>query len=357
MFHSGPNNGQFSLFSGPSSETKPFDFQQIQSISFQGSEVEVSPVFSAYWYFAAERQKVFFRRLKRTNDQRLTHDAIISDYKFTNAYRASDRVSQYLIRNVIYKEGCSFNIEDVFFRILLFKLFNKIETWEALEREIGHISIGTYSFKEFDRILSEIRKVGTAIYSAAYIMPSAGRVFHERYKHQNHLRLIESLLDLNFPEKLQNSGNMEEAYHLMLSAPSLGAFLAYQFVTDINYSNITDFGEDEFVVPGPGALDGISKCFIATKRIPPEQLIRHMQENQEYYFDKLGLEFMSLWGRPLQLIDCQNLFCEISKYSRIAFPDIEGVSGRKRIKQKYTRRNGLSQPWYPPKWNINQYIG
>jgi len=38
-------------------------------------------------------------------------------------------------------------------------------------------------------------------------------------------------------------------------------FLAYQFVTDINYSEITDFSEMDFVVPGPGARDGLKKCF------------------------------------------------------------------------------------------------
>ena len=41
----------------------------------------------------------------------------------------------------------------------------------------------------------------------------------------------------------------------------VGDFLAYQFITDINYSTLTDFSEMEFTVPGPGARDGIHKCF------------------------------------------------------------------------------------------------
>ena len=48
---------------------------------------------------------------------------ILARFKFTNAYRASDRVSQYLIRNVIY-EG-SQSSEEVFFRTLLFKIFKQ----------------------------------------------------------------------------------------------------------------------------------------------------------------------------------------------------------------------------------------
>ena len=34
-----------------------------------------------------------------------TSDYILQTYKFTNTYRASDRVSQYLINNVIYTGG------------------------------------------------------------------------------------------------------------------------------------------------------------------------------------------------------------------------------------------------------------
>src|SRR3546814_5259976 len=44
---------------------------------------------------------------------------------------------------------------------------------------------------------------------------------------------------------------------------------------------------------------------------------------------------LTLFGRQLHLIDCQNLFCEISKYTRVSHPDIAGVSGRTTIKQEY----------------------
>lgn len=82
-----------------------------------------SPVYDTYWRFAAERQEVFFRRLERRPPP-LTDDPILVDYKFTNAYRASDRVSQYLIRRVIYREDLPSGPGEVCFRILLFKTFN-----------------------------------------------------------------------------------------------------------------------------------------------------------------------------------------------------------------------------------------
>ena len=35
----------------------------------------------------------------------------------------------------------------------------------------------------------------------------------------------------------------------------------FNYSIDINYSNLVDFSEMSFVYPGPGALDGIKKCF------------------------------------------------------------------------------------------------
>lgn len=67
-------------------------------------ELKPTPVYDTYWKFAAKRQEVFFNRLGG-GDYPWTDDSIIRKYKFTNAYRASDRVSQYLIRNVIYEDN------------------------------------------------------------------------------------------------------------------------------------------------------------------------------------------------------------------------------------------------------------
>ncbi|MCH7885985.1 MAG: hypothetical protein IIC01_12165, partial [Planctomycetes bacterium] len=116
--------------------------------------------------------------------------------------------------------------------------------------------------------------------------------------------------------------------------PTIGPFLAYQYATDLNYSELTSFDEMHFVVPGPGALDGIRKCFSDLGGLNEVEIIKVVADQQEDQFARLGLSFQSLWGRRLQLIDCQNLFCEVGKYARVAHPDVVGLSGRTRIKQK-----------------------
>ena len=317
------------------------------------SHTKQTDVFDTFWRFAAERQQVFFRKLEGYPPP-WTKDPIIRRHKFTNAYRASDRVSQYLIRHVIYQGDQA--PEEVFFRIILFKLFNKIETWELLTSRLGFPTFRDYSFVGYDEIYVEAMKAKTAIYSGAYIMPSGIRAFGYREKHRNHLRLLESMMNDKVADQVAEATSMSHAFRILRSYHGLGAFLSYQLITDLNYSGVCDFSEMEFTSPGPGALDGIHKCFSDLGGFTESDIIRLVADRQEREFERRGIDFRSLFGRPLQLIDCQNLFCEVSKYARINHPEIRGTNDRKRIKQIYRPANKPIDYWYPPKWQINELV-
>ena len=310
-------------------------------------------VYETYWKFAFERQEVFFRKLRGCPPP-WTDDPVIARHKFTNAYRVSDRVSQYLIRHVIYDGNPS--VPEVFFRAILFKLFNKIETWELLKSRLGEIAWEGYSFDRYDSVLASALASKTRIYSAAYIMPSGNSAFGYRQKHRNNLKLLERMMEDEVPHRIAASPTMRQAFETLRSYPTIGDFLAYQFVTDLNYSEISHFSEMEFVVPGPGARDGIHKCFSGLGGLSESDIIRLVTDRQEYEFERLGLKFRSLWGRRLQLIDCQNLFCEVSKYARVLHPDVAGVNERSRIKQIYRASGKPLEIWFPPKWKINHLV-
>lgn len=316
---------------------------------------KITEVYDSYWKFAVLRQETFFDRINGGKFP-WTKDPVISKYKFTNAYRAADRVSQYLIRNVIYNDELPSEPKEILFRILLFKLFNKIETWELLTSELGNIIYEDFNFKRYDKILSKALIEKKTIYSAAYIMPSCKSRFGHIRKHSNHLKLIEYILENNTVERLMEAKKMQEAFELIKSFPGLGDFLAYQLLIDINYSTILNFSESEFVVPGPGAKGGISKCFSDTAGLNNVEIIKLMTDRQEKEFERLGLSFKTLWGRKLQLIDCQNLFCETDKYARVMHPEIKGISDRVRIKQVYKTNSKPIDYWFPPKWGINDSI-
>lgn len=312
-------------------------------------------VYDTYWRFAAERQAIFFRRYDG-KEAPWTDDVILNSYKFTNAYRASDRVSQYLIRHVIYEGDQS--VDELFFRIMLFKIFNKISTWRLFIKVFGAVRYVDYEQHHYDAVITDAMARGEAVFSAAYIMPSGSSTFGEKKKHRNYLKLLEKMMRENVPIQIAKARLMRDAFEILLGYPMIGDFLAYQLVTDLNYSCLTDFSEMEFVMPGPGARSGIRKCFETTGGLSDTDLIRRVADMQEKEFEQRGITFRSLWGRQLQLIDCQNLFCEVDKYSRIAHPEVKGMGNRAQIKQKFeVRDNPRIDYWYPPKWGINDRIG
>jgi hypothetical protein len=320
---------------------------------FRGLEPTV--VYDTYWRFAAERQAIYMRRVKGEPSP-WTIDSVLLKHKFTNAYRASDRVSQYFIRSVLYADGYSSEPKEIFFRTLLFKLFNKIETWERLEAAFGKLSWQNFDLRQYDKVLTAAKSADERLYSAAYIIPPVRLGPEDGVKHRGHLHLLKHAMNKDFSDRIVEAANLERVYNLLKELPSFGKFLAFQFAIDLNYSSALNHAEADFVVAGPGALDGISKCFANGSEYQPEDIIEFVQSRQEIEFERLGIAFESLWGRPLQLIDCQNLFCEISKYARVAHPEIPGIAGRTRIKQMFGPSPLPVTAWYPPKWDINHLI-
>jgi len=312
---------------------------------------KASIVYNTYWKFAYERQNIFFNRLENPEQYPWTNDLVLKQFKFTNAYRVSDRVSQYLITKII--QGGSQKKKEVLFRILLFKIFNKIETWEYLKKHLVDISYADYEFKNYSEILTRLKLDGYPIYSNAYIMASGKASFNHTFKHDNHLKLLETIMNDNLVDRIQRCASMEQAYNVLLNYPTIGPFLAYQFITDINYSDITSYSEMEFVKAGPGAKDGIKKCFSDYGDYSEEDIIKMVCDNQEKEFERLEIDFKTLWGRKLQLIDCQNLFCEVDKYARVIHPEVLGYSKRTRIKQRFKPSSFRPIEYnFPYKWNL-----
>jgi hypothetical protein len=301
--------------------------------------VRTTALFDVYWRFAAERQEVLFRRLIDALPP-WTADPVLQRHRFTNAYRASDRASQYLISKVIYR-GDQDPAETVF-RILVFRLFNRVETWQLLERELSLLAWESYEFAWFDAVLSAALATGERVYSQAYVLPPPP--FGMGRKHQNHLKLVEHMMAERLPERVAEAPNLRAVYDILRSFPAVGPFLAYQLAIDLNYSTVVNHGEDEFVVAAPGTRTGIALCFRDTGGLTEEELIRWTTESAPQQFERLELTFRELWSRPLQLVDCQNLFSQTEKYLR---------AGRKpRGRQVFTPTQGRIIHRYPPKWGL-----
>ena len=307
-------------------------------------------IYDLYWYFAYERQNIFLKKEKGLPAP-WTDDPILREYKFCNSYRVNDRVSQYLLKNVIYN-GQNYNSEDMLFRIILFKLFNKESTWELLLKNFGDITLKNFNIKKYSKVLTEAINNKISIYNDAYIS-CATKAFGYNHKHDNHLALLDKMFNQDkIQDKIIKCQTMEEAFNILKSYPLIGNFMAYQLVTDINYSNVVNWSENEFTIAGPGSIRGIKKCFENKGNMTNEDIIKYMYNHQDEEFKRLHLNFQRIGNRPLQLIDCQNIFCELDKHLRKAVPTLK--SNRTHIKKKYTPKKDKIKYIYPPKWHINK---
>jgi hypothetical protein len=310
-------------------------------------------IFELYWRFAYERHRVFEMRVAGIEGP-WTDDPILQKYKFCNAYRAADRVSQYLIRHVCYSDEAN-TWEDRLFQIVAFRTFSHIGTWKFLCDYLGsnptieHLRTGT-----FEEALSAARLKNGRLYTGAFIL-CATDMYGRDQKHLNHVELFKHMFVLgSLAQEVSQAHHMSEVYRALHAYPLMGDFMSYQIAVDINYSELTDFSENEFTQPGPGALRGIRKIFTDIGKWRPADVVFWMVDQQETAFENQNIDFQGLWGRPLHAIDIQNLFCEVDKYCREAAPHL--TSGRTRIKSKFAPTPEALPLFFPPKWQINPLL-
>jgi hypothetical protein len=306
-------------------------------------------LFDAYWQFAAARQQIFHARWEGQPGP-WTNDPILQTYKFCNSYRAVDRVTQYLLSDVIYHpEARDLSADDTFCRIVLFRLFSKPSTWRALNQPNRPVSTANLDPERDGAVLEKLRTT-QAIYTSAFILaPPATSVGS---KHLHHLRLVKQMFAPGgLGVDLARARSLRDVVEALLRWPTIGPFLAYQIAIDLNYSPHLQFSENDFTLPGPGAQRGLQKVFSSPGTRTPQQLIMDMVDRQDEHFTRLGLDFPGLFGRPLHAIDCQGLFCEIDKYARVAYPDLK--SARVRIKQTFRTVGPLPPLVFPPQWQLD----
>ena len=230
-------------------------------IRLQGGRVlKTTPVFDTYWRFASERQEMFMRRVTGAAavDRRPGNPRA---HRFTNAYRASDRVSQYLIRHV-HVRGRSRSPR----RSSSGRSCSSSSTGSRRGRHWSANSASVRAGRAFHdssrtRCSTPARPTAKRVYSAAYIMPSPAFGAAHGSTQPPSARRAHDAATARRRRSPRHARYDGAAFELLRGYPSLGDFLAFQFAIDLNYSTITDFSEMEFVVAGPGARDGIRKCF------------------------------------------------------------------------------------------------
>jgi hypothetical protein len=309
--------------------------------------------FDQYWRFASERQRIFAQRVSGA-PKPWTEDKTLQHYKFCNVFRASDRVSQFMIGEVIYHgEPCS--PADRIFQIVAFRTFSRIATWRSLRASLGRTpTLEDLRSGAFAKALEEARRRNGGLYTGAFIL-CATRAYGHAEKHLNHVALFRHMfLEARADETILAARSLADVYSIIHAFPLMGDFMAYQIAIDLNYSELLRFDENDFTMPGPGALRGIKKVFEDLGGMTPAKAVMWMVERQDEEFERLGVPAARLWGRRLHAIDCQGLFCEVDKYCREAMPELR--SARTRIKATFKESSEPLRLFFPPRWGINQWL-
>jgi hypothetical protein len=141
-------------------------------------------------------------------------------------YKQSDRHTQYIIQHVI-KQGDQ-DIRETCFRVILFRLFDRMETYEYLKKR------SPLTWRDWDRdlylrLLDQRLDRGYAIYGPSYQKPpptvkQIGGVSN----HDRHLRLLEAMMRLDLPEELRKLDHLDDMFYRISLYPSLGEFLGFQ---------------------------------------------------------------------------------------------------------------------------------
>ncbi len=183
-------------------------------------------VFRTFFQYAHDRHDVFLKRKNGASQEEWTSDPVLSSTKFANIYRVLDRSTQYVLTKVVQDGDQS--LEEVCFRVFLFRSFARISTWEVIRDALGGPpSFKTFSPAAYENILMPHIGAGNPVYGSSYFIP-APREFKTQYPFQSTLRLVQLMMRTGLPQRLADLNHMRDAHSLLATFPSLGPFLAMQ---------------------------------------------------------------------------------------------------------------------------------
>jgi abortive infection bacteriophage resistance protein len=255
-----------------------------------------------------------------------TEDLILQKYKFTNVFRDLDPGTTF-IKNILASLE---NLEDVLFNIIVYRLFNRIETFEVL----GVQSFSSFSRTILERKVRNIQSKQIPVFTNAFTVSPYSFIKSEPDKIGRVCWIIEKI-QFDLPRILKRIDDEKSSLHTFQALKSLsgiGEFLAYQIAVDLGYWDKNFYDENLHVIAGPGCKKGINYLF--TKREKSYiNCIKFLEANQNRWFETLNVNPTILFNdrkdKKLNLMALENNLCKISKYLKVYYNE-----GRPRIRYK-----------------------
>lgn len=268
---------------------------------------------SSLLYFVWEREVI--RIVKSRGAERpWTKDPVLERYKFTNIRRRDDRVSRWIIDNVIAPNE---QRQDLWFILLITRLINWPPTLQHLiEKDILFRSAGDFNPVQFSDAVESFKATGGKVYSGAYMvyptkMDPGGVKSLAIARH-----IILPALDIGYEIDhvlFTDEPKIEDFVRELSGSFGISTFMAGQVAADLTYCPQLGEAVDLYTYApiGPGSSRGLNYLL---NRAPnagwtTETFNRELIKIREQIIKQVGIT-------DLTLHDVQNIMCEYSKYCR-----------------------------------------
>jgi len=256
--------------------------------------------------FVKERHRIWERRMAGEPGP-WTKDPILRSHKFTNVFRILDPGSQFLLTDLF---GAA-DLKTVLLRCFLYRHTNLPSAWRAYRESVGMYP----TWEHLDHLESWWLEyaIDHRVFSGAYmIYPQSST------PGTNKISSVIALTDRLFGEDdimpdFVKAYTQRDRFAVLRRNKGVADFMSMQILTDWGYSPGQYDRENDFIVPGPGAIKGAK--YIA----PGEKAERVVRWAHEMLLDDPEcptIEMPTGYLRKPSLMDVQNTLCEFSKYMR-----------------------------------------
>ena len=270
-----------------------------------------------YLYFVHERESIRIKR-EQGKEGPWTLDPILARYRFCNIRRQDDRVSQWVIKNIIEPFG---TLPDLWFNLVLTRLINWPPTLQYLiDCKIMPCTAETFDGDAFIKALEILKSTGVKVYGGAYMVYPT-RKDPGTPKSVSLVKYIIGDIIKQAPEVRRSlAHNLVEDFTVALSQCfGMSTFMSGQVAADLTYGGAEQLGWADdlytFAPLGPGSQIGLN--YLLLQPLPykwkPLAFNEALQEAGGYLVDELHLIGDK---QELTLHDIQNTLCEYGKYCR-----------------------------------------
>lgn len=267
-----------------------------------------APCLEDVLYFVEERENI--RKKKEAGEPApWTEDPILGRYRFCNVRRRDDRVTKWIMNNLLDYHAYS----DMWFLSAIARQVNWPPTLQALINA-GAIPERAEEFEPdlFVKVLEELKASGVKVYGGAYVIYPGRETGVSKSETVAHKFLLPLAKHAGEIRETVRENSVEQMVKKLSEFYGWSSFTAGQVVCDLTYYP-EELGKAAdiytWAAVGPGSSKGLNillgRPFSTTWK--QEDFNRELVTVREEVMNCFNLENFTLH-------DQQNVFCEISKY-------------------------------------------